>query len=83
MPNWRSSIASRITMAAAEFELGESIQSSHSYRVARSPIRIGRRVSVLVFGSKMRTVCESDCEKLSAVTTVFFSTRLRASMSFG
>ena len=46
-------------------------------------MRTVRRVSVLVAGSKMRTVWWSDCEKVSAVTTVFFSTLRRASMSSG
>ena len=30
LPNWRTSIASRMTMPAAELELGESIQSRNS-----------------------------------------------------
>ncbi len=76
-------MASRITMPAAEFELGDSIQSSHSYSVALiadAHRAAHQRPRLRV---KKRTVWWSDCENPSAATMVFFSTRLRASTSFG
>jgi len=43
-------------MPAAEFELGETIQSRYSYSEAWSPMRIVRRTSLRVAGSNIRTV---------------------------
>ena len=83
VPYWRSSIASRITMPAAELELGDIIQSTYSHRVALSPTWIARRVSPLVSTLNMRTVWWSYCEKPSAVTIAVLRTRCRAPMSLG
>ena len=43
-------------MPAAEFELGESIQSRYSHSEPRSPTWMGRRSRVFVSGSNNRTV---------------------------
>ena len=70
-------------MPAAEFELGDIIQSTNSHSVARSPTWIARRTRLFVSTLNMRTVWWSYCEKPSAVTIVVFRTRWRASRSLG
>ena len=72
-----------MTIAAAELELTDSIQSRYSHSEPWSPSAIVRRVSVLFSTSKKRTVWWSLWAKSSAVMTVSRSTALRFSRSSG
>ena len=76
-------MASRITIAAAELELTDNIQSRYSHNEPVSPSWIVRRVSVLVSISKKRTVWWSLWAKSSAVITVSRRICVRRSRSSG